>query len=565
MPDNTAGSSLLLDVYLAEGDPRFLGEVFRSASGKKLKALAEPWFRDARPVLRQALLAYIDDGCDRREHRALVKQLFKLAEAAGDDEVIGHFMVAFDRYIQRRLTRASRWDWSARQNYTVTFLKADPSVPRTKQSATAAGRFTRNTRLYLARRAWRYFRYLAYRDASRYAAAMRHTLPLYEDRHLGNGAQLIDAWGLMHALYWASPVLVRSTRGIRVSPTATLAQLEPAPFFPEVWKENFAEVFTMMLRAQSRTVRKWAIAILRANFATELAAIELESIRGLLAHEDEELQLLGIDLLRKWNGVETLPISTWLELLAIESLDVRGTIAELMARHVAPSRLSLEQTVQLAVDRSAPTAELGLRWLKERPILGADELQALMLLRNAETPLVRGDAVAWLLGQVKQHPAFTVEHLRDLIDSRFEDVRTPALALMKGEERFTQAESLWRALAESPYGDVRDALVAHLETVERMVDPASIRFVWVTGLLAIHRGGRAKQTILKQIAARIVSKPADADALLPLLAIALRSVRAPERRNALGVIAQAAFRRSELRARVAAHLPELTLFPEEVA
>src|SRR5688572_28438616 len=98
-----AGSNLLLDEYFEAGDDRFVDEVLSVTARKKLKALGERWLRDGRPFARRTLIAYIADGCDRPHHRPLVKALFKLAEKARDDELIGHFMVAFDRLVQRKL------------------------------------------------------------------------------------------------------------------------------------------------------------------------------------------------------------------------------------------------------------------------------------------------------------------------------------------------------------------------------------------------------------------------------------------------------------------------------
>src|SRR4051812_49288740 len=120
-----SASSLLLDEYYEAGDDRFAGEVLASTAGKKLKALADRWYGDGRPFARRALLAYIDDGCDRPHHRPLVKALFKLAEMAGDDEAMGHFMVAFDRLVRRRLKPSTRWDAATRQSETVQVFRND--------------------------------------------------------------------------------------------------------------------------------------------------------------------------------------------------------------------------------------------------------------------------------------------------------------------------------------------------------------------------------------------------------------------------------------------------------
>jgi hypothetical protein len=90
-------------------------------------------------------------------------------------------------------------------------------------------RFSRRTRRYLSRRVLRYFRRLGRRDPERYGKTVRGALLLYEDDHLREPAQLLNAWGLVHILYWGSPVLVRSPHGVRLAEGAALADLAPAP------------------------------------------------------------------------------------------------------------------------------------------------------------------------------------------------------------------------------------------------------------------------------------------------------------------------------------------------
>jgi hypothetical protein len=124
---------------------------------------------------------------------------------------------------------------------------------------------------------------------------------------------------------------------------------------------------------------------------------------------------------------------------------------------------------------------------------------------------------------------------------------------------------LWGALAESPYPDVRDFLVKHLAARAGSLSSEALRGVWATTLLAVHRGGRAKKKALDQIADRVAKTPSEAHELLPLLAIALRSVRAPERRTALAAIARAAHREPKLHAAIARYLPELTISREVAA
>src|SRR4051794_14546865 len=102
----------------------------------------------------------------------------------------------------------------------------------------------------------------------------------------------------------------------------------------------------------------------------------------------------------------------------------------------------------LTNDRAAGVARVGLAWLKERTIGSEADLLRVFRIRDAPVPSVRAEAAAWLIAQIKEKSFARAEHLRDLIDSRFEDVRRAALTLMRGDDRFREDETLWRALAE---------------------------------------------------------------------------------------------------------------------
>src|SRR5262249_31679604 len=67
---------------------------------------AKLWHADSRAASRRLLFEYLDRPLNAFRHEALVKRLFKLAEAAGDDELMVRFLVAFDRSVGRiRRTR----------------------------------------------------------------------------------------------------------------------------------------------------------------------------------------------------------------------------------------------------------------------------------------------------------------------------------------------------------------------------------------------------------------------------------------------------------------------------
>ena len=137
--------------------------------------------------------------------------------------------------------------------------------------------------------------------------------------------------------------------------------------------------------------------------------------------------------------------------------------------------------------------------------------------------------------------------------------------MMQNDTRFRDSLALWGALSESPYEDVRGHLLAHLKEREVTFSPGTLRAVWASALLAISKGSRTKQTVLKQLAERLVQKPAEAEEICGLLSIALRSVRAPERRGALAALAKAVWQKPALRQIIEQKLPELTLFSAEEA
>lgn len=575
-------SSLLLDEWFAAGDDRFLGEVCASHAAHRLGALAEKWFGDARPWARRMLLAYVDDGCDRPGHKALVKRLYKLAEAAGDDEVMAHFLAAFDRLSRRLLISRSRSVWTF---LTGKELVQDPSVVgrlvvpgggKPRESA----QFSRATRRYLMRRAHRYFRLLGHRDLARYRAAMTVALPLYRERALTTPSRLLDSWGLLHTLYAGSPVLARQPRGLRLAEGKSLGELEPAPLFPAAWQgeAGLSALLALVASGRSRTVRGWALSLLLRDHRDGLAALPLSEVRRLLLAEHEEAQKLGGELLKTVRGLELMPVGDWLELLAIEQLDVLAEVARLAERTLHPDRLSLAQCLELARAKPGAVAMLGVTWLQRKPIVSAADLAAIVGLAKIGAAHARAAAVRWVLERLAAHPLTALEHVRELGDAPHRDVRELVLAALTapsseaagasgaatGLARFAGEPSLWFAFAESPYDDVRAAVLERIGQWRREAPPQALRHLWATALLAVHRGSAAKAKVPRQIAERLVAHPEEAEQLLPVLGLALRSVRPAERALAMGALARAVRGSAALAARALAILPELSISEQVV-
>lgn len=583
-----ASSTLLLDERFDAEDPRFFDELVASTADKKLASFAERWVRDARPFARRMMLAYVDDGCDREGHRALVKRLFKHAEKEGDDELLGHFLVAFDRLLGRRVETIQKWDWRSRSETTVTRFARDvrgekvpfyarlPQPERKEPHPYARGvtitkpavpgffRFSRATRSYLARRAWRYFRELGERDEARYGKAIRAALALYRDEHLAEPVHLLDAWGLLHALYGGSAVLDFDPRGAKIVPGATLGELGPAPAFPGAWENAFDDILGL-LRAEARTVRLFALDRLRALYAKDLAALSPARLGALLDAPDDEARALGAELFEKAEGLERVTVSDWLVLFRHPDPGVLPLVAKAAARALRSDRLALADAITLTCARPLPIAELGLAWLREKLPRERDRaatLRALALVARAENERVRGPAVDLFVAELEREdarlPADLVTALtRDLFDAPHGDARARAAALLERSPRLRDETAIWAALAETPYPDARSFLLRHLAERQKLLLADERRALFASTILAVHGGSRDKRAALRQIAERLVASPAEAKTLLPLAAIALRSVREPERRAAIAAIGRAAFHAPELRAAIARDLPEL--------
>jgi hypothetical protein len=553
---------LLLELWLEEANPRLLPELFATTDTGPLKGWARRWAVDPAPFAREQLRDYIADGCDRPGHRALVKALYKAVEGANDAQAMSWFMVAFDRLAPRELVEVVHWDWNSRTTYAAKELHFVRTLPRGSWGADRTGRFSKRTRLYLARRALRWYRHLGFRDPVAFRAAALLALKGYDDQHLNSPEHLLSAWGLTHLIYYGNDdILRRQVRGIAVAWGKSLDDLVPAPLHPQVWATAPEALLNLVCEAHATVVRTWAHSLLRQDHSPWLDALDLDAVRALLTAGNDQAVELGIERLEALPGLNAVGIELWLELLAIEHGDVLPRIIKLVETHVSPKRLRRDQLLALAQARFAPPALLGLGWLRDLSLGSGADLESALGLMDAPVPSVRAEALTWIAELLRISNFAQAEHVRDLLDARYEEARAVGLSLLTSE-RWRDETLLWAALPETPYPNVQVALVDHLRSREAQYSPKTRQQVWARALLAIHGGGRARGHAVRQIAQRLRHHPSEADALLRLLGLALRSVRVTDRRAALAAVTQAAFERPELRPAIAEHLPELTLFAQ---
>jgi hypothetical protein len=607
-----------LQELLEQGAPSFVDELRRYTNGERLGKFAGPWLKDKRPTSRRLLLDYLSRPLNAFRHEALVKRLFKRAEQAGDDEVMAHFLVLFDRSIRRiRKVRhqqqskrvssleaarqlQARWEAegcenvshyrSGKAHYVQGFRpieglavpanstmwrpnrkswgKVIPLDDKQRQEMEERARlFTPQTRKYLRRRAWRYFRQLGKEKPERYLPGVRIALTPYTDADVPDGLALLDNWGLVHILFHHCPALDSNPGGWRVVPGHTLTELAPAPYLEPLWKQAPRLLLALLKEARSRPVRQWVIFMLCRDHGALLNTLILDELFDLLSHEAAEVAELAADVLRQRPGLEELSVERWLGLLDRANPQALEVLCELIAAKLHPDRVTLEQAVGLASSRPLPVARLGFTWLCRMLPETEEHCQALLGLTDARAEPLRRELIVWARKALSASPRFRPEWVLEYLDSRYPEVRAAGWQWLREEPRARDDVVLWQRLTESPYDDVRMLLVADLEDRvssaggqpgdSQPLDPETLRLLWAAVLVNVQRGGRVKPLAVRQLVRRLERRPTEAPQLLPILATALRSVRGPEWRAGLAGVIQLVEHHPDLAPAVRETFPEL--------
>ncbi|MBY0523498.1 MAG: hypothetical protein K2R98_08860 [Gemmataceae bacterium] len=598
------------------GEPGFVDAVRLVTDADRLGTFAVTWYTDRRPSARQLLFDYLARPLNAYRHEALVKRLFKIAEQAADHEVMARFLVLFDRSVRRarrtrRHTRGAsfsaqnaalemmrRWtaeglrvevsDWSylGKRSYYVKGQSEEEviGVPRHttmerphaqalhqpspvlseghRQLLDKRRLFSLPTRRYLRRRSWRYFRKLGKEHPKEYVAAVAIALKLYQDADVADGLALLDNWGLVHVLFHHSPILSAKRRDWALQENCALSELQPAPIFEERWKASPRTLLDLLRDARCRPVRQWALIMIRRDHLSALHELPHEELLALLASDDPAIVELAAELLR---DLAALGIERLLALLETANPQSLPILCDLFSARLAPEHVPLDRVVRVATRRPLPVARLGLGWLRARHFASGAEFQTLLPLVEAEAEPLRAEIVHWLRGVLSTAADFRPEWALEFLDGRYEDVRAEGWLWFQEDPRLRDHVELWQKLLESPHDDVRLRLVAELERrtagrstwADRALDEELVRYLWAAVLLNVQRGNRAKPLAVGQLVRRVERHPAEAPVLLPILAVALRSLRGPEWRTGLAGVVRLVDHNADLAPLVQKTFPEL--------
>jgi hypothetical protein len=562
-----------------DGAPEFAERIREVPNAKAAAEFAKVWFADSRPEARQLLFDYLNRPLNAPRHEPLVKRLFKLADTGGDDAVMAHFLAAFDRTIRRVRARKLRWNSRTRAlvEYETIAIPTGTALSRDDHAFTSS-RLARSregqtkgkflfavaTRHYLRRRAWRYFRKLGKRNPDRYVRAVCAALKLYTDADTPDGIGLLDNWGLVHILFHHSPTLRSTPRGWFVASGAKLSQLQPDPKYRKLWLASPEPILDLLVQAKSRTVTLWASKMLRRHFPERLGRVPTDELLKWLVAENAVLNDLAIELLQSRGGLEKISAEAWLSIIEAARPDLFDRICEMIRRAVKPEQVSFADAVRLAMLRPVPLARLGQLFLTGKTPATDDEVRALFGLRDAEAEPVRPDLVKWAWRVLAERPDFSPLWVLEFLDARHDDVRAIGWEWLQSDPRAREDVVVWQRLLESPYDNVRLRIVGMLEDRARERDGLAefsaehVRYLWATVLLNTQRGSRSKPVVVRQIMARLIHHPGEAGELLPIVAVALRSVRGPEFRAGLAGVVSYVEQDPARRPLVAAVFPELS-------
>ncbi len=583
---------------LAAKDPALLEAVLALPDHDAATAFAEIWIQDDSRESRNLLVCYLDQPLETFGQEPIVKRMFKHAEQQRDHEVMAAFLVAFDRLVRRSWRQT--WDYSTfglgQTPQHVERLRARANrMPLRKTMTYGSGKhawqyrlpvpadarlFTHRTRYYLRRRAWRYFRQLGYQQPEQYLDAVCSALIRYRDADLAQGENILDCWGLMHLAFGEHPGVDFNATHAQLNPGTAIADLTPAPCFPELWKSPaaFEKLRDLLIAAQSHLVRRWAVELLRSEHATALAELELDFVLKLVRHKDPTIHTLGAELLPGSVAHTDLSLEAWLQLLPEDNPALAAQLCELIGERFNGGDVPIAQAIGLTLQRDPSIANLGLKFLQKSELArttGSEHLSQLASLAEAQCDAVIPRIVRFALVGIARISETAVNasthdatrQIRDAVLAFFEAprqaVRAAAIEWLEAHAEHPLIRNdgeFWQRVLETPFDELRLRLVSIVDQVAVSAEvQSSQRAAWRQVLINIHRGSRLKPFVIDRLRDAVAARPQSADVDLRALALAARSIRAPERRQALAALVQLYALQPEVRAAIDRELPELKI------
>jgi hypothetical protein len=578
----------MLDALLAAGDPAFLADVELLTDPARLRALARSWCLDAGAPARALLLRYLD-GLLNPFHEPLVLRLFRRAVRAGDDEVMGRFLLLFDRSLRRKRGPGGRWTLSPSgfvrgevvaaggfvrgEAIGDAYLIDTPGGARVLRLSEQQRRdyeayrlFAVPTRLLLRRRTWRYFDRLGRDQPQRYVPALVGPLLSCTDGEIHDEASFLDHWGLLHVLFRHSEHL-HPRRG-----SIAWQDIPPAPAHEDLWRQCPDVLLRLATDAPCRLVSRWAGRLLQRQPPEVLARLSsVDLVNRLKDHRAETAATVARVLLGRGER-DDLPVETWLSLLEVRGDWALSPILELCDRFLAPERLSMEQAVSLACSATPEVAHRSWRnYVGHHLMNGAPDPEVLLRLLAAPVAPLREEMAGRLRVFLAEKEQVSLPWLGAYLDSPHTDVRAEGLRWAREDRRFAEEPAVWRRLVSSAHPDLREPTLQALQEYQSdrpralrdalPLTPENLRTLWARLLLTLHSGWRGERSLVRQLVGRLQWKPEEAGDLLPMLGVLLQLLKGSAWREALAGVVALVERHPEWEEAVTREAPGLVLRP----
>jgi len=558
----STGLSQLRQLFDEQSD-QFVQQFAEQQDSEILAAVIDTWLADDRPWSRQQLLAYTETVLYCRGHEAAFRRLFGHAEAVHDHEILSRLLVELDRCVRReRITRLTRAEGTARTE-EVLRARSGRLVPHAHPDTSPVPQpddrlFTQTTRSYFRRRVWRYFRRLSVTDPPACTVALARALKRFQDDDFAAGENIIDNWSLMHACFRHSPVLTFDPVHTQVTAGHTLNNLEPAPWKPEIWRSASAQqvLFDVAANADSAFVRRWSVELLTQQHADDGFAAEPNALQRLLCHHDPVVLTFAVDVLQHHPQPEVMDGSLWMVIFELASPAILPAISKCFIEFADPQKIHSSQLISLAQSCHSDVARAGFRVLQARHRHTGLTTEELTRLAECQCAAHACEIAAWAMSELNsKEPADVMPFLAAALPG----VRRAAMDRLSDCPAFDEdCCSSWLAIAESPHRDVQWWLmdVARTHTHSAVPDSRLVP-IFRRAVLETRFGNRYRAWALNQLARILTADKDQADSVLPIVAVALRSLRHTDRRAALGALARAGHQAPELKAAIGRHIPEL--------
>lgn len=584
-----SSSRIMLEELFAARDDRFLDHFRKIRSAKYLAAFVNRWVKDSNDWSREQIKTYLLGNLNLPGHEVVVRRIFKHFEAANDHNMLGVLMVAFDRTVRRSICTTHHYDWKLRKSWRTQRIFAVPNKThqdefnRTQEyqyrgqqrsyplpdrrNKSSNMLFSHRTRNYFRRAAWRHFRFLSYRDPKVYIQEICKALSHYVDGDFEEGLNIIDNWSLMHACYFKHDAIKFGAVHTHLVDGHSLSELTAKPYQPELWSspEAATSLLNLLTSASSTLVRIWSMELLQDKHGDRLENLDLKIVVQLINSPDALIQEFAARAFENHSALPTITVEQWLELLDTADPAVAPVIADAMRKHVTEQRLENSQLIKLCCAKPHAVSSLGFELLQQRDNRQLVPASDLTGLADCDCTTMAGEITPWALDRIAARGPYSADLVIPFFDVLMRPTRVAATAWLKGSSSAYQDPKLWVQLVESPFDDVRIQLVEMLAFRQRRPDleQGEMTPVWVSVILGVHRGSRTKPKAIAQLADEISRKPGSADDLLPVIGVALRSIRGPEMRYALAALARLSQDSPELRTKVESHFREVEFVEAE--